>query len=484
MQMGKFKLFTMYVDIMPLFLLLAVDKSLALYALIMDGLMGWTVHSSRLQEYQEYKTLMSMYAEFGLIPLQVATWGPFILINLDENIQPQQRADSKMVENEWLGNCSEILSTNGIDSSLSFVCRREYTIECNWKVFCDNYLDGGYHVPYAHTGLASGLKLDSYSTTIFDKVSIQACESGPEEGGDDDRLGSKALYAFIYPNFMINRYGPWMDTNLVLPLGPNKCQVIFDYFLEASLKDDKAFINQSLEESERVQVFKRDLNHRHIPVAGVDFNVMSACQGISLRQYAMSASLCLGRGRNYMITPWCKVAPSRETGATTSSIFQACKSLRRRCPEDCVLAPYFPSTDPQRFSCVHKIFGASNITKMLQRLPGNQRSDAADCMSIEATWRVRDPVYGCVGIISQLQQQIIMVQRELTKTQGEIAFHNAHAAQHQPQLSQQLQEQQQQQMGGIGTQEVQLQLGEPSSFNASQQDMVNLDQQHLLDFYQ
>ncbi|KAK4582994.1 hypothetical protein RGQ29_025954 [Quercus rubra] len=33
-----------------------------------------------------------------------------------------------------------------------------------------------------------------------------------------------------------NRYGPWMDTNLVLPLGPRRCQVVFDYFLEASLK--------------------------------------------------------------------------------------------------------------------------------------------------------------------------------------------------------------------------------------------------------
>lgn len=32
------------------------------------------------------------------------------------------------------------------------------------------------------------------------------------------------------------RYGPWMDTNLVLPLGPRKCIVVFDYFLEASLK--------------------------------------------------------------------------------------------------------------------------------------------------------------------------------------------------------------------------------------------------------
>ncbi|KAI3841331.1 hypothetical protein MKW98_007812 [Papaver atlanticum] len=216
------------------------------------GLDGALLKATRIKGIQDFNV-----NEFGLIALQVASWGPFVLINLGEHILQPQLIAIKTVGSEWLGNCSEIFSANGVDSSLSYVARREYIIECNWKVFCDNYLDGGYHVPYAHTGLASGLNLDAYTTTIFDKVSIQACESSTyqQQGGEDfDRLGSKAFYAFVYPNFMINRYGPWMDTNLVLPLGPNKCQVIFDYFLEASFKDDKVFISQSLEESERVQM--------------------------------------------------------------------------------------------------------------------------------------------------------------------------------------------------------------------------------------
>lgn len=192
--------------------------------------------------------------EFGLVPLKVATWGPFVLLNMDKEISPLQEVNSGVVSSEWLGSCSEILSMNGVDSSLSYICRREYTLECNWKVFCDNYLDGGYHVPYAHKRLASGLKLVSYSTRIFEKVSIQECEGNSASSEDElNRLGSKALYAFIYPNFMINRYGPWMDTNLVIPLGPKKCKVVFDYFLEDSLKDDASFIERSLEDSERVQ---------------------------------------------------------------------------------------------------------------------------------------------------------------------------------------------------------------------------------------
>ena len=44
----------------------------------------------------------------------------------------------------------------------------------------------------------------------------------------------------------------------------------------------------------------------------------------------------------------------------------ACKLLRRRCAEDCVFAPYFPADEPQKFASVHKVFGASNVNKMLQ----------------------------------------------------------------------------------------------------------------------
>lgn len=94
----------------------------------------------------------------------MATWGPFVLAKFDSGFS-QETADNT-VGDEWLGSASDLLSRNGIDTSLPHICRREYIIECNWKVFCDNYLDGGYHVPYAHGTLASGLQLQSYETHV------------------------------------------------------------------------------------------------------------------------------------------------------------------------------------------------------------------------------------------------------------------------------------------------------------------------------
>ncbi|KAK7313962.1 hypothetical protein VNO77_39169 [Canavalia gladiata] len=98
----------------------------------------------------------------------------------------------------------------------------------------------------------------------------------------------------------------------------------------------------------------------------------------------------------------------------------ACKLLRRRCAQDCVFAPYFPADEPQKFASVHKVFGASNVNKMLQELPEHQRSDAVSSMVYEANARVRDPVYGCVGAISSLQQQVDVLQTQLAVAQAEV----------------------------------------------------------------
>jgi hypothetical protein len=43
----------------------------------------------------------------------------------------------------------------------------------------------------------------------------------------------------------------------------------------------------------------------------------------------------------------------------------ACKLLRRRCAEECPFSPYFSPHEPQKFAAVHKVFGASNVSKLL-----------------------------------------------------------------------------------------------------------------------
>ncbi|KAI3721001.1 hypothetical protein L2E82_32002 [Cichorium intybus] len=98
----------------------------------------------------------------------------------------------------------------------------------------------------------------------------------------------------------------------------------------------------------------------------------------------------------------------------------SCKLLRRRCAKDCIFAPYFSSEEPHKFAIVHKVFGASNVSKMLQELPVRQRADAVSSLVYEANARMRDPVYGCVGAISYLQTQVSQLQMQLAMAQAEI----------------------------------------------------------------
>ncbi len=86
----------------------------------------------------------------------------------------------------------------------------------------------------------------------------------------------------------------------------------------------------------------------------------------------------------------------------------------------CIFAPYFPPEEPQKFANVHKIFGASNVTKLLNELLPHQREDAVNSLAYEAEARIRDPVYGCVGAISFLQRQVQRLQKELDSANSDL----------------------------------------------------------------
>jgi hypothetical protein len=98
----------------------------------------------------------------------------------------------------------------------------------------------------------------------------------------------------------------------------------------------------------------------------------------------------------------------------------ACKCLRRKCNQNCIFSPYFPPEDPQKFANVHKIFGASNVSKILNEVLPHQREDTVNSLAYEAEARIKDPVYGCVGAISGLQKQLFGLQKELDATNADL----------------------------------------------------------------
>lgn len=137
---------------------------------------------------------------------------------------------------------------------LVFHGRRSYQVACNWKVFVDNYLDGGYHVPHLHRQLSSRLDLDCYRTELLPRAVLQSCASKPGLG----RLGQGAFYAWIHPNLCINRYGDMMDVNIIRPLGPQLTEVVFEDYRRSDVGD--AAMSAHLAESETVQQEDMDIS--------------------------------------------------------------------------------------------------------------------------------------------------------------------------------------------------------------------------------
>ncbi|KAL0459427.1 UNVERIFIED_CONTAM: LOB domain-containing protein 29 [Sesamum latifolium] len=100
----------------------------------------------------------------------------------------------------------------------------------------------------------------------------------------------------------------------------------------------------------------------------------------------------------------------------------ACKFLRRKCVRGCVFAPYFcHEQGATHFAAIHKVFGASNVSKLLAHLPVSDRCEAAVTISYEAQARLQDPIYGCVSHIFALQQQVVNLQAQLASLKEQAA---------------------------------------------------------------
>ncbi|KAK7300507.1 hypothetical protein RJT34_11352 [Clitoria ternatea] len=112
----------------------------------------------------------------------------------------------------------------------------------------------------------------------------------------------------------------------------------------------------------------------------------------------------------------------------SSSSCAACKFLKRRCIPNCIFAPYFRSDECKKFAKVHKVFGASNVSKILVEVPEEQREDTVNSLAYEAEARLRDPVYGCIGAIALLQRKMVELQHDLAIAKDRLARAAAVAA--------------------------------------------------------
>jgi choline monooxygenase len=168
----------------------------------------------------------------GLVPVETAVWENWVFVRTETDGQRPSLNDPPSLENFLGVDLIDQIRPLGLEN-LHWMERRHYSFDCNWKVFVDNYLDGGYHVPHLHKGLDSVLDYSKYTIENGERFCLQwspLVSEGAEAETGAVRKGDRALYYWIYPNFMINWYSGVMDTNLVIPRGVDKTEVIFDFY--------------------------------------------------------------------------------------------------------------------------------------------------------------------------------------------------------------------------------------------------------------
>jgi choline monooxygenase len=214
------------------------------------GYHGWTYSlDGRLQGAPEFEGVERFDKSTTCLPeFRVDTWGPLVFVNIDKNCAP-------------LSVTLEDLPSRikNVDmSSMVFAQRKDWFIDCNWKTYVDNYLEG-YHIPIVHPSLNREIDYPRYRTETKSLYSIQhspikrerAVRLAAPTNSEDDA----ALFVWIYPNLMINVYADNFSTNLIVPLGPERTLTIFEwYFLDPEKPGTQEALRRAVEFSDEIQL--------------------------------------------------------------------------------------------------------------------------------------------------------------------------------------------------------------------------------------
>lgn len=208
---------------------------------------GWTYNlEGKLNATPEFDGVECWNKEDVCLPeFKVETWAGLIFVNLDNSCEPLSRT---------LEDLPSLIKLNM--SQMKLAARKEWLIDCNWKTYVDNYLEG-YHIPIIHPALHRELDYANYVVETKSFYSIQHSPLRKDTPGrlrvSDNKEENQAQYFWIFPNLMLNVYYDNFSTNLIVPLSPEKTLTVFEwYFLEPEKNQEK--INGTVEFSDEIQI--------------------------------------------------------------------------------------------------------------------------------------------------------------------------------------------------------------------------------------
>ena len=196
--------------------------------------------------------------------LPLRQWGPLLFTALDPAVDFDAWIAPVRERTGWMP-----LEEFVFDPATS----RDYLMEANWALYCDNYLEE-FHIPYVHGASLTGtLDYEAYRTECFAWGNLQFGMTKPgeltfdlPEGHPDRGEPVGAFYFWLFPNLMLNFY-PWgLSVNVVKPLGPTRTRVSFrSYVWKPDLRAQgagAALHRVEMEDEEVVESVQRGVRSR------------------------------------------------------------------------------------------------------------------------------------------------------------------------------------------------------------------------------
>jgi choline monooxygenase len=173
----------------------------------------------------------------GLSAAAVDTWGPFVFVHAGAS-PPRSLADA-------LGPLPGIVAGGGLDvDALAFHHRSHYTLEANWKVLVENFLEC-YHCAVAHPGFSDVIDVDEEAYRLESHPTFASHYARVRErprGSHYDTTGLDGQFHLVWPALKVNVMPGRANLSIgpLTPVAPGRTEGVLDYFFAAD--EDPAWI--------------------------------------------------------------------------------------------------------------------------------------------------------------------------------------------------------------------------------------------------
>jgi choline monooxygenase len=172
----------------------------------------------------------------NLAALPWAEWLGFLFVALEPAAPLEEMVRPIQERMSWLP-----LNTLRYDAATS----KDYHVEANWALYCDNYLEG-FHIPFVHPTLNDALDFTRYDYELYPYCNLQIgiADEGqpcfqPPPGHPDHGRPVYGYYFWLFPNLMFNFY-PWgLSLNVVEPLSHRRTRIRFRTYFFAGVDYDR-----------------------------------------------------------------------------------------------------------------------------------------------------------------------------------------------------------------------------------------------------